>query len=94
MQNAMIYYCQSKGEDSKSSINYVDELIKELEQHYLIKGVFIDNYNERSEFYTLINNSLSTIDLIYIYNNVLDEFDQKLLDQVAKTENIFVNIRN
>lgn len=94
MQNAVIYYCQSKEENSEISISYVNELIKDLEKQCAIKGVFVDNYNERTEFYNLINNSLDSIDLIYINNEVLDEFDRKLLEQVAKAEGIFIKLRD
>ncbi|XKH52000.1 hypothetical protein LG275_13770 (plasmid) [Chryseomicrobium palamuruense] len=88
MQNALIYYRQEKEEDIQNAIDYVNEVINKIEKNSLIKGVFVDSYNERTEFDNLINNSLDNIDLIYLNIDILDEFDENLLNQIARADRI------
>lgn len=94
MKNALIYHRSKKYETNEDSITYVKNLIKQLKQHYVIRGVFVDSYNDRSEFYNLINGSLGSIDVVFINNSLIDEFDRKLLDELARAEGIIFDSRN
>ncbi|MEK5433022.1 hypothetical protein MKY88_19505 [Lysinibacillus sp. FSL R7-0073] len=89
IENIVIYYQQKKDEINKQSIAFIKSLIIQLEKQYVIKGVFIDQYNDRSEFYNFINTSPKNISVIFI-SLPLDKFDQTLLDEVAKVGNLYI----
>jgi hypothetical protein len=85
--NVVIYYQQGENECSEKAIKYINSLIEKLEPLHKIKGVFIDRFGERSEFVELINSPLSQFDYIFINNPIEDEFDNRLLNELARTEN-------
>lgn len=90
IKQTVIYYQQKKNEINEHSISLINSLIEQLEkQKYVIKGVFVDQYNDRSEFYSLINTSLKNIRIIFI-SSPLDKFDQILLDEVARVSNLYI----
>ncbi|MEF2097314.1 hypothetical protein V3595_22095 [Bacillus sp. CFBP9009] len=92
MKNTVIYYQQKENEANEDSITYIDGVIKQLEKHYIIKGVFIDRYNDRSELYNFINTSPK--DTVLIFNSTpLDTFDQILLDEVARTGDLHIDFK-
>jgi pantothenate kinase len=88
--NVVIYYQTKETEKTEEAIEFINNLIQQLETNYVIKGVFIDNLNERNEFYELLNSPLNEIDIIFLEKPLEDEFDKKLLFEVAKMENIHI----
>ncbi|PEZ76352.1 hypothetical protein [Bacillus sp. AFS017274] len=92
MKNTVIYYQQKENEANEESITYIEGLIKQLEKHYIIKGVFIDCYNDRSELYNFINTSPKNTVLIF-NSTPLDTFDQRLLDEVARTGDLHIDFK-
>lgn len=86
MANVAIYYRERKKDSTETAIEYVNKLIEQLEVHHKIKGVFIDAYGGKNELNELLNSQLSHIDYIFIEESFDDEFDNKLLEELSKTE--------
>jgi len=89
--NAVIYYQQKESESIEEAISYINYLIKFMELHHDIKGVFVDSFGSRSEFYDFLNTSLNNVDIIVLEESLNDEFDDKLLTEVARAENIRID---
>ena len=84
--NVAIYYQQLKEEDLAQAVDNVIRLIQQLETLHVIKGVFLDNFNESTELMDLLNSPLSEIDIIYINKPIINEFDNALISQLSRTE--------
>lgn len=87
MGNLVIYYQKKECENTDHAVQYVNELIDKLEKHHSVKGVFLDEYDSKSELIELFNSSLSLIDYVYIEESFNDNFDNDLINQLAKAEN-------
>ncbi|GLB58646.1 hypothetical protein [Cytobacillus sp. NCCP-133] len=86
MANVVIYYNCEQGESTEQAVLRVNELIQFLETHHIIKGVFLDIYNEGTELMELLNSPLSEIDMIYINKDIDNEFDKALIIQLSRAE--------
>ncbi|HDR7276606.1 TPA: hypothetical protein QCX06_004188 [Bacillus paranthracis] len=87
MENVVIYYQQKQNEPTEQAIHYINTLIKRLENHFFIKGVYIDQFENRNEFIDLLQSPLSEINYIYLEQEITDEFDKQMLNELSKTEN-------
>lgn len=87
-----IYYQKDESEAAEQAISQINELIRLLEVHHTIKGVFIDRHNESLELMELLNSPLSEIDYIYINKPIENDFDRELITQLSKNEHF--KIRN
>ncbi|OHX50688.1 hypothetical protein [Cytobacillus oceanisediminis] len=88
MKNALIYYQQKQKEKTSESINIVNKIIKVLQKEdYKIMGVYIDKYNNQIEFMELIQEIPSHLNQLFIEYLPEDEFNQQILNELAKTEN-------
>lgn len=87
MVNIIIYYCLNENETNNQAIEEIQKLISKLENKHIIKGVFIDSYNERHELTELLNSCLSNIDFLYLNKKIIDEFDFQLITELARNEN-------
>jgi hypothetical protein len=85
--NVVIYYQQEENECIEKTIKNINSIIKKLEFQNKIKGVFIDRFGERLEFGELINSPISQIDYIFLNKPLEDDFDNQLLNELARTEN-------
>ncbi|MCZ0754538.1 hypothetical protein [Anoxybacillus sp. J5B_2022] len=88
MATIAIYYQMKVNQKIEEVIAFINDFIRQLETDNVIKGVFIDQYAERSEFYELLHSSSNKIDIIFLEKPLEDEFDEKLLLEIAKIENI------
>jgi hypothetical protein len=91
VENVVIYYRLKKNEKIETVVEQINILIHQLEKHHLIKGVFIDEYEDRTEFNEMVSYPLSEIDYIVMGNLIEDEFDNLLINELSKSENF--NIR-
>ncbi|MDG4655553.1 hypothetical protein P6P90_04785 [Ectobacillus antri] len=87
MENVVIYYQQKQNESTEKAIHYINTLIKKLENRFVIKGVYIDRFENRNEFVDLLQSPLSEIDYIYLEQEITDEFDKQMLNELSKAEN-------
>ncbi|MBB5323455.1 DUF1009 family protein [Anoxybacillus tepidamans] len=88
MATIAIYYQMKENQKIEEVIAFINDFIRQLETDHVIKGVFIDQHAERSEFYELLHSASSKMDIIVLEKPLEDEFDEKLLLEVAKIENI------
>ncbi|MGM0924043.1 MAG: hypothetical protein ACQEWW_23030 [Bacillota bacterium] len=89
MCKAVLYYRQKENENTDETIRDLNSLVKQLEHHYTIKGVYIDRFSSHDEFYNLMNSyQREDIDVIILKEPLNDEFDEILLNEIARTENI------
>jgi DUF1009 family protein len=86
VSNVVIYYNCGQGESIEKAVSRVNELIQYLETHHVIKGVFLDNFNDSNELMDLLNSPLTEIDIIYIDKPIDNEFDNELINQLSRTE--------
>lgn len=86
MVNAVIYYHQNQDERFEQAVENINKLIKQIETQHVIKGVFLDSFNERNELVELINSPLSEIDYLFLNKIIEDEFDKQLISELSKTE--------
>ncbi|WP_138418249.1 hypothetical protein [Aquibacillus sediminis] len=87
MVNVAIYYQLRQQEKQEHAIKNIDKMIQQLEVLRInIKGVFIDGYNSREKFEELISLPLDKIDYIYINKTFEDEFDNRLINELSKSE--------
>lgn len=77
-------------QQTEEAIEFINRFILQLQTEHVIKGVFIDRYAERNEFYELLHSVSSKINILFLEKPVEDEFDKKLLLAVIQTENIQV----
>ncbi|KMY44030.1 hypothetical protein AC622_07005 [Bacillus sp. FJAT-27916] len=94
MANVAIYYQKYEEQDTEQAVFKVNKLIKRLETLHVIKGVFLDNYNESSELLELLNSSLSDLDYLFLNKPLENEFDSQLFDQLSKTEKFEIKYFN
>jgi len=87
LEKALIYYQSQKNEHIEQIIKNINILIAKLEFNYSIKGVFIDNYNERTELTELLSLDLTNIDLLITNRSLIDEFDRQLIIELSRSEN-------
>lgn len=86
MSNVVIYYKKEQDESIEKTIERVKKLIKQLEVHHTIKGVYLDSTEDRTEFNEMLNSNLSEVDYMYISSNIDDEFDNHLISELSRTE--------
>lgn len=84
--NVAIYYQTNKEESTEQAVLHINELIKQLETHHVIKGVFLDTFNQSIELMELLNSPLSELDYIYLNKPLENEFDNVLIIQLTRTE--------
>lgn len=94
MANVAIYYRLNKVESIKVVVDYIKKLIRKLEDQHVIKGVFIDQHNDRNEFNKLISSPLSQIEFIYLNERIEDEFDNQLLNELFRGEQFKIILFN
>ncbi|WP_066325911.1 hypothetical protein [Anoxybacteroides amylolyticum] len=90
MTTIAIYYQMKENQQIEEAIEIINVFIRQLKTEHVIKGVFIDQYGERNEFYELLHSASSKINILFLEKPLEDEFDKKLLLAVAKTENVQV----
>ncbi|GGJ59942.1 TPP-dependent 2-oxoacid decarboxylase [Anoxybacillus voinovskiensis] len=90
MATIAIYYQMKEKQQTEEAIEIINRFIRQLQTEHVIKGVFIDRYAERNEFYELLHSASSKINILFLEKPVEDEFDKKLLLAVIQTENIQV----
>lgn len=83
MANVAIYYRTAKEQDAIEVIEEIEKVIKVIKES--ITGVYVDSYNHNDEFSNLINQDLSEIEVLYINRKLEDEFDKKLINELART---------
>ncbi|PLR75732.1 hypothetical protein CU633_19405 [Bacillus sp. V3-13] len=86
MENVIIYYQQKRNESTENAIIFIDSLIKNIKTRYNIKGVYIDNFENQNELLELLQSPLADIDYIYLDELPHDEFNWKLINQLARSE--------
>lgn len=86
MKNVAIYYKLQKNEDIEHSIQKINQLIEKLNPKHRILGVFIEANKENKKFMELINSPLSDLNFLYMNSLPDDEFDYKLLKELARAE--------
>ena len=92
MIKTLIYYQSKKNENIDQIIEIINMKIKALEPSHVIKGVFIDGFEERKELNELLNVHLVSIDLLIVNKAVKDEFDRKLIIELARTEGFKIKL--
>jgi hypothetical protein len=86
LANAAVYYQLTHEETIEQAIENVNKLIHCLESRYVIRGVFLDSFNERSELHELINSYIPKIDILYLNKPISDDFDHQLIYELARTD--------
>ncbi|MED3653984.1 hypothetical protein P4489_06530 [Heyndrickxia sporothermodurans] len=94
MANVAIYYQKNKEESTEQAVLHVNELIQQLETHHVIKGVFLDTFNQSIELMELLNSPLSELDYIYLNKPLENEFDNELINQLTRTEQFEIRYFN
>lgn len=84
--NIVIYYQEKEHESTESAIKYINKVIEQVEEQYVIKGVFIDRFNRKDELTELIHSRLNELDFLLLEKPLEDDFDKQLFYQLAKTE--------
>ncbi|WP_421085621.1 hypothetical protein ACN5XJ_26585 (plasmid) [Priestia sp. MF3] len=92
MIKTLIYYQSEKNENIDQIVEIINMRIKSLEPSHVIKGVFIDSFEERKELTELFNIHLINIDLLIVNKPVKDEFDRKLIIELARTEGFKIKL--
>lgn len=92
--NVAIYYQKNKEESTEQAVLHVNELIQQLETHHVIKGVFLDTFNQSIELMELLNSPLSELDYIYLNKPLENEFDNELINQLTRTEQFEIRYFN
>ncbi|GGC97666.1 hypothetical protein GCM10007216_30560 [Thalassobacillus devorans] len=92
MANVAIYYRLTKSEDTGQVIQFINEEIHKFDDQHLIKGVFVDDHKDRTQLNELVNQPLHEIDKLFINEEIDDEFDWKLLNELAKTEGFTIHL--
>lgn len=82
MTNVAIYYKMASLQDSKEVIKEIQKKISTIDG--IIIGVYIDSYNENENFNLVVNEKLSSIDILYINKFLEDDFEQQLINQLAR----------
>ncbi|ATH94645.1 hypothetical protein [Bacillus glycinifermentans] len=90
MTNIVIYYRRKKEESVEKSVENVNKLIQYFENFYTIKGIFLDDHDDRNQFNELLNFPLKEIDILYTNHYFDDEFDNQLINQLSKAEHFSV----
>jgi len=73
----------NKKQGSEEVIEEIKNAISTINKN--VTGVYIDSYNHIEEFSNLINQDLSEIEILYLNRNLEDEFDMKLINELART---------
>ncbi|UHA60910.1 hypothetical protein KDJ21_004180 [Metabacillus litoralis] len=94
MANVAIYYQKNKEESTEQAVLHVNELIQQLETHHVIKGIFLDTFNQSIELMELLNSPLSELDYIYLNKPLENEFDNELINQLTRTEKFEIRYFN
>jgi len=92
--NVAIYYQKNKEESTEQAVLHVNELIQQLETHHVIKGIFLDTFNQSIELMELLNSPLSELDYIYLNKPLENEFDNELINQLTRTEKFEIRYFN
>ena len=86
-----IYYRQEEYENIDKSVKKVKKIIEKVEKTHNIIGVFLDSFNDRTEFNELLNSPMNELDILYVNHFFEDEFDRELLFQLSKAEQFAVH---
>ncbi|MCY8491013.1 hypothetical protein [Bacillus atrophaeus] len=86
MKYIVIYYRRKKEESVEKSVENINKLINNFGTSHTIKGVFLDDHNDRNQFNELLNFPLKDIDILYTNHYFDDEFDYQLIKQISKAE--------
>ncbi|WP_273834183.1 hypothetical protein [Guptibacillus sedimenti] len=94
MANVAIYYQLNEHEESNNAIASITNIVKSTETYYTIVGVFVDSVNENIRLMDLFDMNLSTISKLIINKYPVDEFDQEMLYQLARSEKFQIELWN
>ncbi|WP_088034863.1 hypothetical protein [Evansella clarkii] len=90
MGNIVIYYRLSKNESTLDAVSNVNSVTEKLNLHYTIKGVFMDDHHSNEQLTELFDKKLISIKYLFINKPIEDEFDYKMLQELAKAESFDV----
>jgi hypothetical protein len=91
METAVIYFRQKANEPINDFIKSIENSKSILKKSYEIVAVIADSHNDSSQLYSFINSPPHNIDVI-ILDSITDDFDQRLISEIARIEN-FSNVR-
>ncbi|MEH6949627.1 hypothetical protein V7068_21820 [Bacillus sp. JJ634] len=90
MKNLVVYYQLKQNESYDIAVENIESVINNLKAKYIIKGVFVDSFENQSELFELLQKPLSEIDYILMESEPADEFTWQLLNELSRTENFEV----
>lgn len=82
MTNVAIYYKMSSIQQSQKVIKEIKEKILDIDA--VIVGVYVDNFDEDTNFNQMIAYNLSNIDYLYINKPLSDDFDRQLIKELSR----------
>ncbi|MEC0346372.1 hypothetical protein [Peribacillus frigoritolerans] len=84
MQKAVIYYQLEQNRELDEEVKQIESIIKKIDAEIL--GVFVDLYDSNDELINMTTNDLSVISYLYVNKPFVDEFNQKLLQELSRQE--------
>jgi hypothetical protein len=90
MENAVIYLRQNEKESIDDFIKSIENSRNILKSRYEIIAIIGDFYNDRSQLFNFINSPSDNIDVV-IFDSIIDDFDQRLLSEIARIENFRID---
>ncbi|OXS74240.1 hypothetical protein [Domibacillus enclensis] len=84
MHKAVIY-CQLEPDQLvEKEVEHIQAFIEKVDAD--IMGVFIDSHDSNDELMNMANQDLSVVSFLYLNKPLADEFDYKLLQELARQE--------
>ncbi|MEH7493828.1 hypothetical protein [Neobacillus niacini] len=91
METAVIYFRQKENETIDDFINSIENSKSLIKESYEIVAVIADSYNDRSQLYSFINSPPTPNNIkIVILDSITDDFDQRLIGEIARIENFSI----
>ena len=92
MSNVAIYYVLEQEQEYEEAVLEIETVINKINMN--IKGVYIDNNMKNHEFLKLLNEDLSSIELMLLNKDIENEFDRALINELSRTENFEIKYFN
>ncbi|MFC5465956.1 hypothetical protein [Lederbergia graminis] len=91
MEIAVIYLRQKENESVENFLISSDKFILSLKKKYIVITIIADYYNENGQLYNFINSTKKNLDVLILDHLLNDEFDIRLIKEVARMENFRVD---